>query len=187
MGMDKKQRAVKKWADLESECDVLGVKLVAKDGWFWAILGGILGVLGNKEFNSSYITTIGKRIAFPPKWLDEFRGTPNGCGVLAHELVHVRQFQKFGLGSIWLGVLPMFFLYCLLPLPCGFAWFRWYFEREAYVVGEKVEMELKNHSHLNFRRVNELIDQMVGPGYFYTMAWSQETVRNYFEKHLGKQ
>lgn len=46
---------------------------------------------------------------------------------VAHELVHVDQQAK-------LGVLLFTALYLFAPLPVGIAYFRWKFEREAYLV-----------------------------------------------------
>lgn len=90
----------------------------------------------NKAFMTSYITTIGKTIYFPNK--DFVLKNDNGaCQVLAHELVHIKQAERwstilFSLMYLFPQCLVVFalfvpisnwfllFLLCLLPLPAPF-------------------------------------------------------------------
>jgi hypothetical protein len=75
------------------------------------------------RYLDGYVTTIGRTIFLPP----DFAARPlvDRYATLRHELVHVRQFRRFGL-------LPMAIAYLVLPLPMGLAWCRMRLEREAY-------------------------------------------------------
>jgi hypothetical protein len=67
-------------------------------------------------------TTIGRTIYYPK----DVRHPLAHPTAVEHEFVHVRQWERWG---------PLFWLsYLLLPLPIGLAWFRWRWEREAYLV-----------------------------------------------------
>jgi hypothetical protein len=78
---------------------------------------------GQRTYLSHYVTTLGHTIYVP----DDFDGwhPDHAWEVLRHELVHVRQFERYG----WLG---MIFLYGFFPLPAGLAWGRARLEWEAY-------------------------------------------------------
>ena len=76
-----------------------------------------------RSYLDSFQTTIGKTVYVTADWDD---WDPDRRYVtLRHEAVHLRQFRKFTLPG-------MAVLYVLLPLPMGLAWFRAYFEKEAY-------------------------------------------------------
>ena len=124
-----------------------------------SFLMGVLGRIFGDHFLTSYWTTIGSTI-YPPTIYDkdEDWGTVawemRHLSVVRHELVHVRQFQRLGfflmlllyvgpspfllLSSLILMWFTPFFLFpfllsfVLAPLTVGFAWGRWYVEREAY-------------------------------------------------------
>jgi hypothetical protein len=69
-----------------------------------------------------YVTTLWRTVYVTPDW--EARPIEERWATLRHELVHVRQFERWGL---------LFALaYLLLPLPLGLAWFRMRAERAAY-------------------------------------------------------
>lgn len=106
------------------ELEEAGVRLVCKDqSRLMGTIGILLRFVGNPRFMDGFWTTLGRTIYYP-------RGLtqPERCAtILRHELVHVRQFERYG-------VLLMGILYLLVPLPFGFSYFRWRFEREAYLV-----------------------------------------------------
>lgn len=108
-----------------------------------------LGILlfFNKEFMSKYITTIGNTIYFPNEEFVQNNPEPAIC-ILAHELMHIRQAEKYG--KIIFSILYLFpqclallallapvslwflvFLICLAPLPAPW---RTKFEREGYTM-----------------------------------------------------
>ena len=85
------------------------------------------------EFMDSSVTTIGSTVYVPERWND----LPEGyrASTLRHERVHLRQWRKFGF-------LPFAFLYLLVPLPLGLAWFRAEFEKEAYEESMRADCEI---------------------------------------------
>ena len=86
-----------------------------------ALIGLTFGQM--RTYLDSYQTTIGKTVYVTPDW-DEWSADRRYV-TLRHEAVHLRQFRKFSLPL-------MAFLYLLIPLPMGVAYFRMKFEREAY-------------------------------------------------------
>jgi hypothetical protein len=83
----------------------------------------VLTLGGQRTYLSHYVTTLGHTIYVP----DDFDAwnPDHAWQVLRHELVHVRQFERYG----WLG---MIVIYGLFPLPAGLAWGRARLEWEAY-------------------------------------------------------
>jgi hypothetical protein len=76
-----------------------------------------------RTYLDSYQTTIGSTVYVTCDWDD--RDPDERYVTLRHEAIHLRQFRTFTLPGMAL-------LYLLLPLPMGLAWFRAYFEKEAY-------------------------------------------------------
>lgn len=107
------------------------VKLTTKDKWPWKVMAAVVqvvtfGGISYRRFLEDYATTIGPIQAYPRKW------RKLSTRLLVHEARHTRQFRWMGLFiHPWVGVLPMALLYVFLPLPLGFAWFRWWFEIDA--------------------------------------------------------
>jgi hypothetical protein len=103
------------------------VRVVKKrDHWHQRAAARALWLLtfgGQRTYLSHYVTTLGHTIYVP----DDFDAwhPDHAWEVLRHELVHVRQFERYG----WLG---MIFLYGFFPLPAGLAWGRARLEWEAY-------------------------------------------------------
>lgn len=162
--------------------ELQGARIVVKSGWCWRALDRLVRIasLGrNKTFLTDYFTTIGPWIGVPAQW--ELIAPAHRVAVLEHELVHVRQCKRFGLGSAILG-LPLFgLLYLLAPLPIGLAWFRWRFEREAYVVGIRVKLE--THPHERAHLINNATFQLTGGAYAWTWPFPA-SVRRYFEANV---
>lgn len=75
-----------------------------------------------------FATTIGKSIAVPDDW-DKWSGESR-YEIIRHEIKHLHQQKRFGLGLFWLGFLVHGFLYlCILPMVLTM---RAYFEKGAY-------------------------------------------------------
>lgn len=109
--------------DIERELNAQRVRLVAKrDSRLMRVLGLLLCAVGTRGFNERFWTTLGRTIYYPTSVHDPFAHPV----VLEHELVHVQQWRRWGL-FLWIS-------YLLLPLPIGLAWFRFRWEREAYLV-----------------------------------------------------
>lgn len=95
------------------------VKLKSKlDSRLMLLLGAVLGPF----FVTNMWTTVGRTVYFPSNVNDPEKHTTT----LEHEAIHVKQYNSYG-PLLWL-------LYLFFPLPIGFAYFRWRFEREAYLV-----------------------------------------------------
>lgn len=85
------------------------------------------------SYLDSFQTTIGKTVYVTSDWDD---WEPDRRYVtLRHEAVHLRQFRKFTLPGMAL-------LYVFLPLPMGLAWFRAYFEKQAYAESIRAAAEV---------------------------------------------
>jgi hypothetical protein len=103
------------------------VHVVAKRAhWHQRAAGQVLWALtfgGQRTYLTQYVTTLGHTIYVP----DDFASwhPDHAWQVLKHELVHVRQFERWG----WLG---MILVYGFFPLPAGLAWGRARLEWEAY-------------------------------------------------------
>jgi hypothetical protein len=122
----------------------------------WAITLG-----GQRTYLDRYVTTLGHTIYVP----DDFDAwhPDHAWQVLRHELVHVRQFERFG----WLG---MILLYGLLPLPVVLAWGRARLEWEAY---EETLRAVAESEGLDAARAPELHREIVGrfTGPDYAWMW----------------
>jgi hypothetical protein len=104
-----------------------GVEVVPKDRrWHQRAAHHALRLVtlgGQSHYLDGYVTTIGRTIYVPLDWED--RPAASQADTLLHELVHVRQFRRYGF-------VPMSIAYLLLPLPLGLSWCRMRLEREAY-------------------------------------------------------
>lgn len=87
------------------------------------VLTTVLGIFG-LDFGRFW-TTIGSFVIYAPDDVDLGDLEPHAT-IIRHELVHIDQARRF----------PGFFQlsYLLLPLPFGLAYFRWVWERRAYLV-----------------------------------------------------
>lgn len=134
------------------------IRVVAKkDSRFWRLLGKVSKVAYELTW-----TTIGHTIYYPPYVTDPF--LPKYEVDIAHELVHVKQYEKYGV--------PLFlFLYLFIPLPCFFSYFRWRFEREAY---------LEDLANSNIK-IQQVID-ILWKDYFY--PWPRSWMNKWFEKNV---
>jgi hypothetical protein len=93
--------------------------------------------------------------------------------VIAHEQTHIAQYKKL--------TVPFFlFLYCLIPLPVFFSYFRWRFEREAYIVEAK--MYLAEGRTATDTLIESMVDVMWS-GYLF--PWPKFLMRKWFKKQLG--
>ena len=121
----------------------------------YALVGITFG--GMRSYLDSYQTTIGSTVYVTSDWDDW--AADRRYVTLRHEAIHLRQFRRFTLPGMAL-------LYVLLPLPLGLAWFRAYFEKEAYAETIRVSAEVYGRdypSDTEFRR--HIIDQFMGPSY----------------------
>jgi len=121
----------------------------------YALVGITFG--GMRRYLDSYQTTIGSTVYVTRDW-DE-RPAEVRYVTLRHEAIHLRQFRRYTL-------LGMALLYVCLPLPLGLAWFRAYFEKEAYAESIRAAAEVYGPNYpkrTEYRRY--ILDQFVGPSY----------------------
>jgi len=103
--------------------------LKPKDSW-WLLraIGFFAALVGKRDMWDETWTTIGGVVYYPVDVVDP--KDPCYLATREHEAVHCRQ-QEGWPWLLWLAV------YALIPLPVGFAYFRWKWEREAYLVNIK--------------------------------------------------
>lgn len=121
----------------------------------YALLGLTLGRM--RSYLDSYQTTIGCTLYVTCDWDD--LDPDERYVTLRHEAIHLRQFRTFTLPGMAL-------LYVLLPLPMGLAWFRAYFEKEAYAETLRAAAEVWGPEfprRASYRR--HVIDQFTGASY----------------------
>ena len=126
---------------------------------------------GMRGYLAHYQTTIGRTIYLTDDW-DERDPRDRYC-TLRHEAVHLRQFRRYTLPG-------MAFLYLLLPLPLGLAWFRARFEREAYEESIRAAAEVWGPAapaEAGYRA--RVIDQFLGPAYGWMWPFRQALERWY--------
>lgn len=138
-----------------------GFRIVRKDrsplhkAIHYALCGLTLGRM--TSYLEAFQTTIGRTVYVTPDWDD---WDPDHRYVtLRHEAVHLRQFRTYTLPG-------MAVLYILLPLPMGLAWFRAYFEKEAYAESIRAAAEVWGPAYphgAEYRRY--VIAQFTGPAY----------------------
>ena len=114
---------------------------------------------------NNYITTIGDTVYYP----DHIKFDVNSKyfqQLLDHELVHVKQYEKYG-------VLGFLLLYALIPFPVLFSYFRWKFEREAYMI------DIKNGR----LTIEEVVDIL---WYGYVIPWPKPCMRKWLKNAVAK-
>lgn len=157
--------------EIQAELQALGVSVRYKrEFWLMRLIGFFFG----KWFRESAWTTISTKTIWAPSGADLTRLDRHET-VIRHELVHVRQMRWFPWPLRWVWHLS----YLLLPVPFGFAWFRWRWEREAYMV-QLCEGE---------RTVNDVVDVLCG--WKYGLTWPKPWARKWFirescDKHKAK-
>ena len=129
------------------------------------LLALLLYGIGVRGLSERYWTTIARTIYYPTSVHDPFAHPL----VLEHELVHVRQWQRWGV-LFWLS-------YLLLPLPFGLAWFRFRWEREAYLV----QLEHAADRELEITRI---VDALWSG---YAWPWPRAWMRRWFERATTRQ
>lgn len=169
-----------------------GGRITEKVGWFWTAIHYIVIVLtlgSNRRFKTHYYTTFGPVIGVPVGW--ESRHLIDRISTLEHELEHIEQCKWFGFDNAWVGLIPYGFLYLLFPLPVGFAYFRWRFERAAYVHGINVEMEFRaqnsiDPSVLRSWLIDNAVRQLTTGAYAWTATlWpGKKRVKKWFESQV---
>ncbi len=167
-------------ASVTERLESRGVELVYKsDSRFQRAIDRALRVVtfgAMDSYLSSYVTTIGRTIYLPDDWEETSPG--RRWETLEHELVHVEQFERYGL-------VGMAVLYLLVPLPMGLSWFRARLEWEAYRVTIRCVAELEGIEaarDASFRE--EIVRRFTGPDYGYMWPFAR-SVHRWIEGELA--
>ncbi|HVK85725.1 MAG TPA: hypothetical protein VM513_16515 [Kofleriaceae bacterium] len=126
---------------------------------------------GMRSYLDGYQTTIGNTVYVTADW-DELPADSRYV-TMRHEAVHIRQFRRFTLPGMAL-------LYVLLPLPMGLAWFRAYFEREAYTESIRAAAEVYGIAHVERAGYRDyIIEQFTSASYGWMWPFRSQLERWY--------
>jgi len=124
-----------------------------------------------RTYLDSYQTTIGRTVYVTADW--DSIDPDQRYVTLRHEAVHLRQFRKFTLPG-------MAVLYVLLPVPMGLAWWRGYFEKEAYAESIRAAAEVWGPDRPRSAAFREhVIRQFLGPSYGWMWPFRSQLERWY--------
>jgi hypothetical protein len=125
----------------------------------------------NRAYLDGYHTTIGRKVYVTGDW--DAMSRDQRYLVLRHERIHLRQFRRYTL-------VGMAFLYLLIPLPFGLAYFRARFEREAYAETIRGAAELHGADHVRAEAFREhILEQFTGPSYGWMWPFRRSLDRWY--------
>ncbi len=143
---------------------------------FLAVLFKIVTFGKAGDFLKNYTITFGTSIYFPLDW-DFKTDAALSYTILRHELVHVVQYRKLGLGCVPLGVAVFLLLYCLVPIPICFAWFRYRLERSAYLETCKARRYIGLPLNIDY-----YVDSLSGPRYLWTWVLKKQIKKWFYRK-----
>lgn len=124
-----------------------------------------------RTYLDSFQTTIGKTIYVTADW-DELPSDQRYV-TMRHEAIHLRQFRRWTLPGMALA-------YIFLPLPLGLAWFRAYFEREAYAETVRAASEVWGRAYVatpQFR--STIVQQFISSSYGWMWPFPRAMERWY--------
>ena len=152
--------------------ELLGVRITSKTGNWWKFLSWLNSAFNNKNFSNESVITVYKTIGVPPDWNNW--PAPVRLRILTHELVRANQLKRW--------TTPGFFLlYFLFPFPIGLAYFRYRFNREAYVAEFAIAVKYK------ILRRDLLIDHAVKQLVSINCGWPwpfPKSIRAWFEGNV---
>ncbi len=144
---------------VSDELNALGVRVRHKsESRLMCLLGFFLGA---RFMSHSWTTISGRTIWAPDRTRLDMLSVY--AVIVRHELVHVKQARRLPL--LWQ------LSYALLPVPFLFAWFRWRWEREAYLVN------LRAHTTTIETVVNTLWS-------VYGWCWPKPLMRRWFWRQM---
>jgi hypothetical protein len=166
-------------AEIEERMRALGVRIVDKQASrLQRLIAGTLKLISfgrMDRYLGGFVTTIGRTIYVPPDWASW--PADSRVDVLRHELVHVAQFERYGL-------VPMAIAYLLLPLPVGLAWCRMRLEREAYEESMRAAFERGGKEAVLAMRAG-ILSRFTGPDYLWMWPFPGGLHR-WFDRTLGQ-
>lgn len=128
------------------------------------------------SYLASYQTTIGKTVYVTADW--DTWPADRRYVTMRHEAVHLRQFRAYTLPG-------MAFLYLLIPLPLGLAYFRAKFEQEAYAESIRAAAEVWGAAHPRgeaYRR--HVVEQFTGPSYGWMWPF-RASIERWYDRILA--
>jgi hypothetical protein len=152
---------------VRQQLDAEGVRIVRKDkSWVMRTLGAVFKLFGY-DFMARAWTTIGPKTIYAPTWVPEDINTREDLTQwqigLLHELVHIKQARKYPV--IWQ------FTYLFVFFPVLLAWFRWRWEREAYLT-------------VNINKFGQNSDEIADTIWrVYLFPWPKGAMKKWFNKH----
>lgn len=113
-----------------------------KDSLLMKAIGGFLRLVsfGKMDRFDRFFTTVYKTVYTGSRW--DLMDSRSKYLIMVHELKHIDQMYRCGLGSPVLGFIVHGGLYLFAWLPIGLAYFRMIFEAEAYAVDTAEELKL---------------------------------------------
>jgi hypothetical protein len=121
-------------------------------------------------FMTGFITTLGQKVYVTNSWK---QGSLIGqASILRHERVHMRQAKKYGR-------FLFSFLYLMVPLPIGFAYFRKKFEQEAYEESMRALYEHIGEGAFLHHNREAIITQFISANYFWMWPWRKDLEKWY--------
>ena len=110
------------------------------------------------KFMTGFITTLGQKVYVTDSWK---QGSLIGqAEILRHERIHMRQAKKYGR-------FLFSFLYLMVPLPIGLAYFRKKFEQEAYEESMRALYEYLGVAAFAHHNRQAIITQFISANYFW--------------------
>jgi hypothetical protein len=160
--------------------EIPGFRIVRKDqsrfhrAIHYVLIGVTFGRMRN--YLDSYQTTIGRTVYVTADW--DQTDPMQRYVTLRHEAIHLRQFRRYTLPG-------MAILYVLLPLPVGLAWFRAYFEKEAYAESIRAAAEVWGPDYPRRTHYRDhIIEQFVGPSYGWMWPF-RRTLERWYDRVLA--
>lgn len=155
--------------------EIPGFRIVRKDesplhrAIHYALIALTFGRM--RSYLDSYQTTIGRTVYVTSDW--DATDADQRYVTLRHEAVHLRQFRTYTLPG-------MAVLYLLLPLPMGLAWFRAYFEKQAYAESIRAAADVWGPDYPRRPSYREhVIRQFLGPSYGWMWPFRSQLERWY--------
>jgi hypothetical protein len=173
----------KRFNDLEQHLFIKYAAQVVTKSTKWTTLWRVIDVVYRiltlnkvKKASTRYVTTLGPYIFYPAEWQHSTL-TVRDYVTLRHEAIHLEQYNSLCKMNIWLGSLLFTFLYFFMFFPIGLAYFRYRYERQAYVttflVGQRFGIIYNPEA---------FVTALTGSAYLW--AWPfKKSVRAYFAKH----
>jgi hypothetical protein len=164
----------------EIEQELPGFRVVRKDqSSFQRLIDRALRIVtfgAQREYLTSYQTTIGKTVYVTSDWDD--RDPDDRWATMRHELMHLRQFRRYTLPG-------MAFLYLLVPLPLGLAWFRARFEKEGYAETIRANAEIYGFDHVKSGWFRDMVIEQFTSGAYGWMWPFRRSMERWYDGVLA--